>query len=465
MTSRAIVSLLLALIGLGGCTVGPDYRRPEVAAPVAFKEAQGWKPAEPRDQAPLGHWWEAWADPQLNALVAQVRISNQNVRAAAAQYRQAQALLGVARAGEFPVVDAGMAANRGRGVVRNDSISLSAIWEADLWGRIRRTVEQSRANAEASAADLRAALLSAQAAVLQAYLQLRVNDAEQRMLASTVAAYQRSLEITRNRYEAGVAGKLDVTQAETQLNATQAQYIDLGVQRTQLEHAIAVLLGKAPAEFDLAAVDALPSLPAIPAALPTELLERRPDIASAERHMAAANAGIGIAQAAFYPSLTLNGSLGFQNSGLAGLLTAPNRFWSLGPSLALSLFDAGARSAQKEAASAAYDATVADYRQVVLAGFQEVEDNLSALRVLEQEARAQQAAAQAAAESLRLAENQYKAGTVSYLNVVSAQASALAADVNSLSINGRRLLASVALFKALGGDWQAEPAMAATVRH
>jgi NodT family efflux transporter outer membrane factor (OMF) lipoprotein len=454
-----IALALVALIALAGCAVGPDYRRPETAVPAAFKEAQNWKAAEPRDEAPVSHWWEVYRDPLLNDLVAQVALSNQNVIAAEAQYRQATALLGQAQASFFPSVSAGLSETRGRAqssapLLDNDRLSLNASWEADVWGRIRRNVESGQAGAEASAADLRAALLSAQAALVQAYLQLRVVDAERRLIEQTVVGYERSLQITRNRYEAGVAARLDVTQAEAQFKSTQAQAIDLGVQRAQLEHAIAVLLGKTPADFALTATDGSPVLPGIPATLPSTLLERRPDIAAAERRAAAANASIGVAQSAYFPAISLGGSLGYQNSGLAGLLTAPNRFWTLGPSLALTLFDGGARAAQKEQAIAAYDRSVASYRQTVLSAFQDVEDNLATLRILEQEALVQQQAAKAAAESLTLATNQYRAGTVSYLNVVTAQATTLSADITTLGIAGRRLMASVGLMKALGGDWQ-----------
>lgn len=458
--------LTLSFLALAGCAVGPDYRRPQVETPAAYKEAQGWKKAEPQDQAPRGAWWEMYGDPQLNALEQQVALSNQNIRIAEAQYRQALALLGAARAGYFPTLSAGLAANRGQAaaasatnlsaapVGNTDRLSLSASWEADVWGRIGRGVESNQASAEASAADLQAALLSAQATLAQSYLQLRVNDTEQQLLERTVAAYEKALQITVNRYQAGVAGRLDVAQAETQLKSAQAQAIDLGVQRTQLEHAIALLVGKAPAEFNLEANGHLASVPDIPLGVPSELLERRPDIAAAERRAAAANARIGVAQAAFFPALTLAGSAGYQASGFASLIALPNRFWSLGPALAATLFDGGARSAQKEQAIAAFDSSVATYRQTVLAGFQEVEDNLSALRILAEEARVQQTAAKSAAESVTLANNQYLAGTVSYLNVVSAQAASLGADKSALDIAGRRLVASVTLLKALGGDWR-----------
>jgi len=461
---------LIALLALTGCMVGPDYHRPDVATPAAYKEAGDWKTAEPKDEAPRGNWWEIYGDNELNGLVAQIEISNQNVLAAAAQYRQALALLGVAQSGYFPTVSGSMSDNRAQGTsssttgtstvvpgspIRNTTrLSFSASWEADIWGQIGRNVESNEASAQASNADLRAALLSAQATLVQTYFQLRANDAERQLLDQTVVAYERSLQITKNRYEAGVAGRVDVVQAETQLKLTQAQAIDLGVQRTQLEHAIAVLVGKTPTDFQIKVTNALPVLPPVPAALPAELLERRPDIAGAERRMAAANAQIGVAQAAFFPALTFNSTGGYQNSSLSQLVTLPNRFWSIGPSLALTLFDAGARSAQKESAIAGYDKSVATYRQTVLSAFQEVEDNLAALRQLADEADVQQAASNSAAEALMLTENQYKAGTVSFLNVVTAQATALGAQSSSINIAGRRLLANAVLIKALGGNWQ-----------
>lgn len=461
--------LWCALSMLSGCAIWPDYLRPEVVVPVQFKEQEGWKLAEPGDEVPRGPWWLRYGDPQLNALVGQVEVSNQNVLAAEALHRQAQAVLGAARAGYFPSITGNFSASRGQGAtgtsgatsatgsaIRNtDRLSLGASWEADVWGRIGRSVESSAAAAEASAADLQAALLSAQATLVQTYMQLRVNDAQRRLLDQTVVAYERSLEITRNRYAAGVAGRIDVAQAETQLKSTQAQAIDLGVQRAQLEHAIALLMGKAPADFALPPTDTLPVLPQIPLELPSALLERRPDVAAAERRVAAANARIGVTQAAFFPALTFSASGGYQGSSLSQLLSLPNRFWSVGPALALTLFDAGARSAQKEQAIAAYDQSVAAYRQVVLTAFQEVEDNLVALRILADEATVQREAALFAAESLRLTDNQYQSGTVSYLNVITAQAAALSAERSRLDIGGRRLLASAALLKALGGDWRA----------
>lgn len=458
-------ALPLVLLTLAGCAVGPDYERPAVPVPAAFKEAGEWKPAEPRDQAPRGKWWEIYGDATLNALAEQVAVANQDVRAAEARYRQAVAALDATRAGLFPTLTANVSATRSQGAggttgttagngPRNaDRVALGASWEADVWGRIRRGVESGEASTQAGVADLQAALLSAQATLVQVYIQLRVSDAQQRLLDRNVTAYRRSLEITRNRYEAGVAGRVDVAQAETQLNSTQAQALDLRLQRAQLEHALAALVGKAPADFRLDPVDALPALPAIPPALPSVLLERRPDIAAAERRAAAANAQIGVAQAAFFPALTLSASGGFQNSSFAHLFSLPNRFWSIGPALALTLFDAGARSARKAEAVAGYDQAVASYRQTVLTAFQEVEDNLVALRILAETADIQRAAAASAAEALQLTENQYRAGTVSYLNVVSTQAAALSAERGAIDVAGRRLLASAALQKALGGGW------------
>ena len=469
-TLPAAFSIIFVLLLLAGCAVGPDYKRADVETPAAFKEAEGWKQAEPRDDAQRGNWWELYGDQQLNDLVKQVAVSNQNVRAAEAQYRQAAALLDATQAQYYPTLSAGVSANRGQGTssassastvtpgapIRNTArASLSVSWEADVWGRIRRTVEANEASAQASNDDLRSALLSAQATLVQTYLQLRVIDAERKMLNDTVVAYDRSLQITKNQYAAGIVGRVDVAQAESQLKSTQAQAIDIGVQRAQYEHAIATLVGKAPANFRIEANDSVPALPSIPLALPSQLLERRPDIASAERSMAAANAQIGVAQAAYFPDLSISGTGGYQSSSFSQLLTLPNRFWSVGPALALTLFDAGARSAAKAQAVAAYDKNVAVYRQTVLTAFQEVEDNLAALRILADEAEPQKAAAVSAAEAQTITNNQYKAGTVSYLNVVTTQAAALNAARSDLDITGRQLVASAALLKALGGNWQA----------
>lgn len=464
------LTLLLAL-ALTGCMVGPDYHRPDAEVPAAYKEAGDWKPAEPGDAAARGNWWEIYGDSELDSLVAQVEISNQNIVLAAAQYRQALALLGVAEASYYPTLGAGLDVGRGQGSSPSSSIgtstvtpgspiynivrpTLNANWEPDIWGKIGRNVESSQASAQASQADLKSALLSAQGTLVQSYFQLRINDETQRLLRQTSDAYERSLQITRNRYAAGVASRVDVAMAETQLQSTRAQAIDLGVQRAQLEHAIAVLIGKPPAELKIKPVDGLPALPAVPPELPSALLERRPDIAGAERRMAAANAQIGVAQGAFFPALTLSATGGYQNSSFSQLFTLPNRFWSVGSSLAMTVFNGGAFSAQKDAAIASYDASVATYRQTVLSAFQEVEDNIAALRELAAETTAQDAATRYAAEALALTQNQYLAGTVSYLNVVTAQATALGAQQTSLNITGRRLLANAGLIKALGGNWE-----------
>ena len=460
--------ILATLLILDGCMVGPDYHKPDITTPSAYKEAKDWKKAEPKDDSPRGHWWEIYRDADLNTLVSQVEISNQNIVAAAASYRQAQSLLNVAQASYFPTVTGALSGTRAQGtspgnagVIQHGAPisnvvrpTLGASWEPDIWGQIGRNVEASKASAQASSADLGNALLSAQATLVQTYFQLRVNDVEQQLFEQTVSAYERSVQITKNLAEAGVDSSIDVAQAKTQLETTQAQAIDLRVQRSQLEHAIAVLIGKAPADFQIMPTNNLPSLPQVPSSLPSALLERRPDIASAERHMAMTNAQVGVAQAAFFPALTLTGTYGYQSSSLFNLLTAPNSFWSIGPSLAMPLFNGGALSAQKKAAVAVYDNSVATYRQTVLAAFQGVEDNLAALHQLADEAVVQQAAEQSASKAWTLTENQYQAGTVSYLNVVTAQTMMLNQKISILTLEGRRLIASAALITALGGDWQ-----------
>jgi NodT family efflux transporter outer membrane factor (OMF) lipoprotein len=467
--------VVCAIAGLAACSVGPNYVRPPVETPSAYKEAQAWKQAEPRDERPRGNWWEVFNDAQLNALVTQVAITNQTIKAAEARVREARALTRAARAAFFPIVTANASATRSSsrggtivggsvdssgGVRNNYNVALDVNWEIDLWGRVRRTVEASEATAEASAADLESAKLSAQAQLAEDYFLLRAQDAQIRLLNDTVAAYERSLQLTRNQYAVGVVGRADVAQAETQLKSTQAQAIDAAVQRAQLEHAIAILVGKPPAEFSLAAETVPTVFPVIPMELPSELLERRPDIAAAERRAAAANAQIGVAESAFFPSLTLSATGGFQSSVLSQLFSLPSRYWSLGPALAQIIFDAGLRRAQTAQAIATYDENVANYRQTVLTGFQEVEDNLAALKILEQEAAVQGEAVKAARESLAIVLNQYRAGTANYLAVVVIQAAALNNERTAISILGRRLTASVALIKALGGGWKEAPAAA-----
>jgi NodT family efflux transporter outer membrane factor (OMF) lipoprotein len=457
----------LVVPALAGCAVGPDYKRPEIEIAPAYKEAGEWKPAQPRDDLDRGKWWGIFGDPQLDALLKQVEISNQNVLVAEAQFRRAQAVVTASRAAYFPTLDADASIVRSRSptgviggttagrILTNRSASLSTGWEADLWGRLRRTVESGEASAQASAADLAAARLSAQAELASDYFQLRILDAQKQLLDDTVTAFQKSLDLTKNRYDAGVAAKVDLVQAEAQLKSTLAQAIDTGVQRAQLEHAIASLIGKAPAEFSIAPVPLAVAMPRVPIGLPSELLERRPDVAAAERRVAAANAQIGVAKAAYFPSLTLSASYGSRSADASQWFTVPSRFWSIGPALAQSIFDAGLRRAQTEQAIAAYDATVAEYRQAVLAGFQEVEDNLAALRILGEEAEVQEGAVRAARESVLLTTNQYKAGIVSYINVVTVQTTQLSNERTAMGILGRRLVAAVTLVKALGGGWSA----------
>ena len=471
--------VVCAIAGLAACSVGPNYVRPPVETPSAYKEAQGWKQAEPRDEQSRGNWWEAFNDAQLDALVTQVAITNQTIKAAEARVREARALTQAARAAFFPIVTANASATRsgdrggagggsvgstggqGARVGNSYNVSLDVSWEIDLWGRVRRTVEASEATAEASASDLESAKLSAQAQLAEDYLLLRAQDAQIRLLNDTVAAYERSLQLTRNQYAVGVVGRADVAQAETQLKSTQAQAIDATVQRAQLEHAIAILIGKPPAEFSIAAEAVPTEFPVIPVELPSELLERRPDIAAAERRAAAANAQVGVAEAAFFPSLTLSATGGFQSSVLSQLFSLPSRYWSLGPAVAQIIFDAGLRRAQTAQAIATYDENVAKYRQTVLTGFQEVEDNLAALKILEREAAVQDEAVKAARESLAIVLNQYRGGTANYLAVVVIQAAALNNERTAISILGRRLTASVALIKALGGGWKEVPAATA----
>jgi NodT family efflux transporter outer membrane factor (OMF) lipoprotein len=460
--------LALASVLLAGCAVGPDYSRPRLDVPAAFKEAPGWKPAQPRDEAPRGPWWRVFGDADLDALEAQIEGSNQTLRAALARFDQATALAAQARAAFFPAVSASAAQTRARasaaGAATSDSIQLAAAWEPDVWGRVRRSADAGAASAQASRADLESTRLSLQAQLAQDYFLLRIADAQIRLLDETVAAYARSVELTRNRYAAGVVTRADVASAEAQLAAARAQRADAAIGRAQFEHAIAVLTGRAPAEFALPAREMLPTaqpLPQIPALLPAQLLERRPDIASAERLAAAANAQIGVAQSAYFPTLSLAASGGYRGSSWTDLVNAPNRIWSLGPTVVATLFDGGARRAATAAARAGFDQAAAQYRQTVLAALQEVEDDLAALRVLQEEVQLQREAVRAARESLDLATNQYKAGTVSYLNVIAAQTTLFTAQRTELDLRGRQLAANVALVRALGGGWHADELAAA----
>ncbi len=459
-------SLLACTLLMAACTVGPKYQRPPVAAPPEYKETGQWKAAQPSDQIAKGKWWEIYQNPPLNALEEQISVSNQTLKASQAQYAQARALVRFNRSNLFPTVTANPSVNRNHlsqhrplgatlaGTTYNDVIlPMDVSYEPDLWGRIRRTVEQSRENAQASAADLENVSLSLHAELAIDYFLMRSLDAEEELLQSTVGAYERALQLTDNRYKGGVASQVDVAQAKTQLETTRALLIDDQLTRAQYEHAIAVLVGKPPATFSLEPSPLNTPPPIIPPGLPSELLERRPDIAAFERQMAAANAGIGIAKAAYYPILNLGASGGFESATAGLLLNGTSSFWSLGGSALQTVFDAGRRRAVTQQAQATYDQTVANYRQTVLSAFQEVEDNLAAQRILASEAETQQAAVAAADQSLALSLNRYRGGVTTYLEVITAQSIALSDERTGVQILGRRMAASVQLIKALGGGW------------
>ena len=474
---RRFSSLVLAALSLtlAGCTVGPRYKRPSApmppdfkeAIPPEFKEANLWKPGQPRDDALRGNWWEIYNDPQLSALEQQVQVSNQSLLQAQAQFREARAAIRITRANLFPTINAGASAtrsytsqNRGfgpgfvAGSINDYQIpTVDFSWEADIWGSVRRAIEANVATAQASAAQVENVRLSMQAELAMDYFQLHGLDQEKQLLDNTIVAYQKALELTQNRHDQGIASGVDVAQAQTQLETTQTQSTDLEVQRAQLEHAIAVLAGKPPAELTIPAAPLHETPPPIPVALPSELLERRPDVAAAERQMAAANAQIGVAEAAFFPTVSLTASAGLETSSLATLLNWPSRFWAIGASLSQTIFDAGRRRAATDLARAAYDATIAGYRENVLTAFQDVEDNLAALRILSQEAGQQDEAVKTAERLLDLANNRYRGGITTYLEVITAQSAALAAERTLVELQSRRMTASVLLVKALGGGW------------
>lgn len=471
---RATVNVLAVAVLAACAPLGPNYQRPAPLSatttgaaarelPPQYKEAATLASAllKPASTAPVSaiDWWKPFADPKLDALMAQVAQANLNVAQAEAKYRQATATTQQAQAARFPTLGtnasatrSSQAANGVRTTSQSLTAGLSASWELDLWGRVRRSIESGDASAAASASDLAATTLSLQAQLATNYGALRAIDVQRSLLEDSVAAYQRSLQLTKNRYEAGVVAKSDVAQAQSQLLSSQAQLIDTGAQRATLEHSIAVLTGRPPSELSIERVDGYAlRLPAVAATMPSELLRRRPDIAAAERRMAAANAQIGIAVAAYYPTISLAGSVGERGTNLADLFSLPNRFWSLGPALALSLFDGGARDASKAQALASYDQTVAAYRQTILSAIQEVEDSLSTLRILAEELVVQQQAVLASQEALTITLNQYKAGTVSFLNVATAQTAEYSARRTELSLRSQQFSVSVALIKALGG--------------
>ena len=462
-------ALFAGLVLLSGCVVGPRYSRPSAPAPTDYKETpQNWKPAQPADQTLKGKWWEVYQDPQLDALEEKINISNQSLKAAQAQFEQARATVRYNRADYYPTITAGVSAARERlsanrplaqvtGVTTTNDliIPVDMSYEPDVWGRVRRTVEAARANAQASMADVESVSLSVHAELAVDYFSVRELDAEAQLLDSTVASYVKQLELTENRYKGGVASQVDVAQAQTQLETARAQAIDVREQRTQFEHAIATLIGEPAPTFSLPVVALNATPPVIPPGLPSELLERRPDIAANERLMASANAQIGVAKAAYFPLFNLFPSAGFESTTIVNWLSSPSAFALVGASAVVTAFDAGRRRAASDQARAGYDQTVANYRQDVLTAYQEVEDNLAALRLLEDESNTQTAAVAAAEHSLALSNNRYRGGVTTYLEVITAQTTALGNERTAVQISGRRMVDSVLLIKALGGGWNA----------
>jgi len=472
-----VVALLLVLliVALEGCTVGPKYVKPTVPTtpaykeqtPESFKESQQWQPAHPGDQTGRGNWWEIFGDPELNSLEEQIAGSNENLKVAEARFREARAAIRFNRAAQFPTVSTAPSLSYVKSSdfspnfpskIRQSSkgdfvLPFDLSYEIDLWGRVRRSVAAAREEAQATAADYETAKLSLEAELALDYFELRSADAQKQLLDDTVKAYSDNLQLTYNRFKGGVAPRADVAQAQTQLDTTRVQDTDVTVQRAQFEHAIAILIGKPPAEFTLAAAPFSNQPPSIPIGVPSELLQRRPDIAAAERRVAEANQQIGIARAAYFPTVTLGGIAGFSGSQGSNWFGWPSGFWAVGPALAQTLFDGGRRRATSESARANYDATVATYRQTSLTAFQEVEDNVAALRILENETQQQQEAVASAQESLQLFTNRYKGGVDTYLQVITAQTIELANERNAIDIQRRRLDASVLLIKALGGGW------------
>jgi NodT family efflux transporter outer membrane factor (OMF) lipoprotein len=493
MKARKLLGIFVSA-ALASCAVGPNYHRPAAPVPQHYKEAEGWKPAEPKEAASGTDWWSVYDDPVLDELEKQIAISNQTLKASEAAFREAEAVVSEARAMYFPTLGVSGEATRSKGLgstignsttttttgttgtgtttgggtttgssaavipanshpFNNFNATADASWAPDIWGKIRRTVEGDVASAQASEADIAAARLSAQGTLATDYVELRVTDEMKQLLEETVQAYERSLQITQNQYKAGIVAKADVITAETQLEGAQSQEINTGVMRAQLEHAIAVLIGKPPADFSITPAKFGTTVPVAPTGVPSSLLERRPDVSAAERTMASENALVGVAIAAYFPDLTLNGSYGFSSTVLHGLFSAPNNVWSFGGELSDTVLDFGARSAQVRQARAAYDQAVANYRQTVLTAFQNVEDQLAALRILEQQYDVQDRTVKSANEAVRLTLNEYKAGIVAYTAVVTAQAIALADAQTLLTIRQNRLTASIALIQALGGGW------------
>jgi NodT family efflux transporter outer membrane factor (OMF) lipoprotein len=451
-----------------GCAVGPNYVRPSADVPADYKEAPpNWKQAQPSDAIAKGKWWEVYEDGQLNELEEQVNVSNQSLKAAQEQFAQARAALRISRSGLFPTLTGGVAGSRTDQSQNkplfntqtetkdyNDfTIPVDVSYEADLWGRVRRTVEASRSEAQATGADLANVSLTLHAELATDYFQLRGLDAQKQLLDSTVQSYEKALELTESRFHGGLSSAVDVAQAQTILETTRAESVDVEVQRSAFEHAIAVLVGKPASRFSLAAIPLTTAPPPTPAGLPSDLLERRPDISAAERRVQEQNAQIGVARAAYFPLVTLSGSGGFESAVIGTLIQGPSGFWMLGGQAAETLFDAGRRRGTSEQAKAAWNQSVDNYRETVLTAFQEVEDNLAALRILEDEADKQSRAVAAAQHSLSLSETRYKGGVTNYLEVTTAQSAALSDEVTAVSILTRRMAASVLLIKAIGGGW------------
>ena len=469
MKSRALLLPLLA--ALAGCELGPDYMRPMAPVPATYREDQGWMPASPQQAAGWENWWAIYNDPILDGLEKQVDVSNQNLKAAEASYRAARAQVGIERGQLLPTVTANASARQsgggsgGQASSGNGSAgggnstrttyqaSLGGSWEVDVWGRIQRTVEETVASAQASAADVAAARLSAQSELAVDYFQIRAADAQAQLLMETIEDFQQALLIARNRYQVGITTEADVFAAQTEIDNAQAELVNLQLTRARMEHAIATLVGRPTGDVMVPVASLAVIVPVVPAGVPSTLLERRPDIASSEFTMASANAGIGVAQAAWYPDLTLTGSYGFASTSLGSLFGAPSSLWSFGPGLTQLVFDGGALAAQNEQARARYDQAVATYRQTVLAAFQQVEDQLAALKILQEQAVVENQTVADARQSEQLALNQYRAGTADFTTVITAQTARLNAESAALGVLNQRLAASVNLVVALGGGW------------
>jgi NodT family efflux transporter outer membrane factor (OMF) lipoprotein len=450
-----------------GCSVGPKYKTPTAPIPPAYKELANWKTARPNDQNLGGNWWEIFQDPQLNALEQQVNVSNQNLKAAVAQYQEARAALRYNRADYYPTLSVDPSAVRQRysnnrppqgsgfnGQTFNDfTVPFNLSYEVNAWGRVSKNVEYYREQAQASAGDLAVVNLSMHAALAVDYFAARSLDAEEKLLQDTVKQYEQALQLTEDRYHGGVGSEVEVEQAKTILETTRAQAVDVGVARAQYEHAVAVLIGKPPAQFSLPPLPITAPPPSIPVGVPSQMLERRPDIAAAERRVAAANAQIGLARLAYYPVINLFASGGFDSAAISTLFQGPSAIWAIGGSAAQTIFDGGRRRALSEEARAGYDSAVANYRETTLTAFQQVEDNLAALGVLENEAAVQANAVEAAQRSLDLSVTRYEGGVTSYLEVITAQNAALTDEVTAVNILGRRMASAVLLIEALGGGW------------